>query len=89
MMGFMDILKLVFVGLIFGAIARFVLPGKQNMGWIMTAVLGVAGSLLANYAGTALGFYKQGDSAGWIASIIGAVILLVIYGMAKGKAAGE
>jgi uncharacterized membrane protein YeaQ/YmgE (transglycosylase-associated protein family) len=84
-----QIVKLVFLGLFFGAVARFILPGKQNMGWIMTAVLGVAGSFLANYAGAALGFYKQGEPASWIASIIGAVILLVVYGMVKSKASGE
>jgi uncharacterized membrane protein YeaQ/YmgE (transglycosylase-associated protein family) len=85
----MEYVSMAFVGLIIGAIARFVLPGKQNLGWIMTAVLGIAGSFLANYAGSALGLYKAGATVGYIASVIGAVILLVVYGMVKGKAAGE
>jgi uncharacterized membrane protein YeaQ/YmgE (transglycosylase-associated protein family) len=85
----MEYLGMAFLGLIIGAIARFVLPGKQSMGWIMTAVLGIAGSFLANYAGAAIGWYKSGDTAGYIASIIGAVILLVIYGMVKGKVVSE
>ena len=62
---------------------RMLKPGNDSMGWIMTGVLGVAGSFLAQYAGTALGLYQQGDAAGWIASVVGAIILLVIYGMLK------
>ncbi len=85
----MSYLYMAFIGLIVGAVARFVLPGKQNLGWIMTAVLGIAGSFLANYVGAAIGWYKAGDVSGFIASVVGAVVLLVIYGMVKGKAAGE
>ncbi len=84
-----EYLYMAFIGLIVGAVARFVLPGEQKLGWIMTAVLGVAGSFLANYAGTALGWYKGGEVSGFIASVVGAVILLVIYGMIKNKAAGQ
>lgn len=85
----MQYVWMVVVGLLVGAVARFLLPGKQNLGWIMTAVLGIAGSFLANYAGAALGWYKAGEVSGFIASVVGAVILLVVYGMIKGKAAGE
>jgi uncharacterized membrane protein YeaQ/YmgE (transglycosylase-associated protein family) len=77
------------VGLVVGYIARALHPGKDNIGFIMTAVLGIAGSFLAQYAGTALGWYKQGETSGWIASVVGAIILLVIYGMVKGKATDE
>lgn len=73
------------VGLIVGLIARAVKPGDDKLGWIMTALLGVAGSFLASYVGVALGWYQQGDAAGWIASVLGAVILLVIYGLVKSK----
>ena len=55
------------------------------MGWIMTILLGIAGSLLASYAGVAMGWYQQGQAAGWIASIVGAIILLFIYGLVRGK----
>ncbi len=74
------------VGLVVGYIARALHPGKDNIGFIMTAILGIAGSFLAQYAGTALGWYKPGEVSGWIASVVGAIILLVIYGMVKGKA---
>ena len=82
----MSILGTILIGLVVGFIARAVKPGDDKLGWIMTAVLGVAGSFLASYAGTAMGWYKQGEAAGWIASVVGAVILLIIYGMVAKKA---
>ncbi len=82
----LSILGTILIGLVVGFIARAVKPGDDKLGWIMTAVLGVAGSFLASYAGTAMGWYKQGEAAGWIASVVGAVILLVIYGMVAKKA---
>ena len=77
----MSIITTLFVGLIVGFIARALKPGDDKLGWIMTALLGVAGSFLASYGGAALGLYRQGDVAGWIASVIGSVILLFIYAM--------
>ena len=71
------------VGLVVGFVARMIKPGDDQMGWFMTGLLGIAGSFLAQYAGTARGLYKQGDAVGWIASVVGAVLLLVIYGMVK------
>jgi uncharacterized membrane protein YeaQ/YmgE (transglycosylase-associated protein family) len=85
----MEYLKLAVVGLIIGFVARMLMPGKQNMGWIMTAVLGIAGSFLANFVGSALNWYKAGDAAGWIAGVVGAIVLLVVYGMVKNKAADK
>ncbi|MEY2953877.1 MAG: hypothetical protein RLZZ401_1964 [Pseudomonadota bacterium] len=79
----MSLIGTFLVGLVVGFIARMLKPGNDSMGWIMTGVLGVAGSFLAQYAGTALGLYRQGDIAGWIASVVGAIILLLIYGMLK------
>ena len=81
----MGIITTIIVGLIVGAIARFVLPGEQKMGWIMTCVLGIAGSLVAGYVGQALGWYKAGEAAGWIGSVVGAVVLLVVVGMVRKK----
>jgi uncharacterized membrane protein YeaQ/YmgE (transglycosylase-associated protein family) len=83
----MSILGTLFIGLIVGFIARAVKPGEDKLGWIMTALLGVAGSFVATYAGAAMGLYRQGDVAGFIASVIGAVILLFVYGLIKGKSA--
>ncbi len=82
-----SIIGTIVVGLIVGFIARALKPGDDKLGWIMTAVLGIAGSFLASYAGAALGLYKQGDAAGWIASVVGAIVLLFIYGMITKKSA--
>ena len=81
----LSILGTLLVGLVVGFIARAIKPGDDKLGWIMTALLGVAGSFLASYVGMAMGWYVQGDSAGWIASVLGAVVLLVVYGLVKGK----
>lgn len=83
----MSLLGTLFIGLIVGFIARAVKPGDDRLGWIMTALLGVAGSFVATYAGAAMGLYRQGDVAGFIASVIGAVVLLFVYGLIKGKSA--
>ena len=81
----MSIIGTIFVGLIVGLLARAIKPGDDKLGWIMTLVLGIAGSLLARYAGVAMGWYADGEAAGWIASIVGAIILLFIYGMVRKK----
>ena len=75
----MSIIGIIFIGLIVGLIARFIKPGNDSMGWIMTILLGVGGSIAATYGGQALGIYKVGESAGFIGAVIGAVVLLVIY----------
>ena len=81
----MSIIGTLFIGLIVGLVARFIKPGNDGMGWIMTIVLGIIGSLAADYGGQAMGLYRPGESAGWIASIIGAIVVLFIYGLIKGK----
>ena len=75
----MGLIYTLVIGLIIGAIAKLLVPGRDPGGWIMTIVLGIAGALLGTFLGRTLGIYSQGQGAGWIASIIGAVILLLIY----------
>ena len=82
------IIGTILIGLVVGFIARAIKPGDDKLGLIMTAVLGVAGSFVATFVGSALGLYKQGDAAGWIASVLGAVVLLFIYSMVKNKSGG-
>ena len=82
----MSFLGTVLVGLVVGLIARAIKPGDDKMGWILTILLGIAGSLVAGYVGRAAGWYQPGEPAGWIASVIGAIVLLVIYGMVRRKA---
>jgi uncharacterized membrane protein YeaQ/YmgE (transglycosylase-associated protein family) len=82
----LSLIGTIIVGFIVGLIARAVKPGDDKLGWIMTTVLGVAGSLLATYVGSAMGWYSPGATAGWIASVVGAIVLLVVYGLVKKKA---
>lgn len=72
------------VGLVVGLIARVILPGTQSLGIILTAVLGIAGSLVARFAGQAMGWYAEGEPAGFLAAVVGAVVLLFIVGRLKG-----
>lgn len=78
-----SILGTLFVGLIVGLIARAVKPGDDKLGWIMTALLGVAGAFFATYVGVSMGWYAEGTAAGWIASVVGAIVLLVLYGLVR------
>ncbi|MDH4562947.1 MULTISPECIES: GlsB/YeaQ/YmgE family stress response membrane protein [unclassified Pseudomonas] len=79
----MGIIGTIIIGLIVGLIARFIKPGDDSMGWIMTILLGVGGSLLATYGGQAVGIYQAGQAAGFIGAVVGAVVLLVIYGLVR------
>ena len=79
----MGLIGTIVIGLIVGLIARFPKPGDDSMGWIMTILLGIGGSLLATYGGQALGIYQAGQAAGFIGAVVGAVILLVIYAFVK------
>ena len=83
----MGIIGTIFIGLIVGLLARFIKPGDDSMGWIMTILLGVAGSFLASYVGVAMGWYEAGQPAGWIASIVGAIVILFIYSLVRSKSA--
>ncbi|MPZ43192.1 MAG: GlsB/YeaQ/YmgE family stress response membrane protein [Betaproteobacteria bacterium] len=79
----MSYVWMVVIGFVAGLIARALHPGDDKLGLILTAVLGIAGSLLANFVGQALGWYGAGETAGFIASVIGAIVLLAIYSMVK------
>lgn len=75
------------IGLIVGAIAKFLMPGRDPGGFIITMLLGIAGSFVATWIGQAVGWYGPGQSAGFIASVIGAIILLAIYHMFRRRTA--
>jgi len=85
----MYILWTLLIGLVVGALAKFVMPGKDPGGAIVTIILGVAGSFIAGMLGKALGWYELGDGPGIIASVIGAVILLAIYRAVIGRRAAN
>ena len=77
----MGLIVTIIVGFIVGLIARAIMPGNQSMGLIMTTTLGIVGALLARYGGAVLGLHPAGSPVGWIASIIGAIIVLFLYGL--------
>ncbi len=83
----MGILWTIVLGLVIGVIAKFLHPGKENMGFLMTILLGVAGSFLAGVVGQFFGWYRAGEGAGFIASVVAAIVLLVIYGKVRGSGA--
>ena len=73
------------IGFVVGLIARAILPGTQSLGIIMTAVLGIAGALIAGFIGQAAGWYAEGQPAGFLASVIGAIVLLFVVSKIKGS----
>ncbi len=77
----MSFIIAIVIGFIAGLIARAIHPGNDKAGFIVTTLLGIAGSLVATYGGRMLGFYAEGSSAGFIASVLGAIVILFIYNM--------
>lgn len=80
----MQYVWMVLVGFVVGLVARWILPGTQSLGFILTSLLGIAGSFLAGLAGQQLGWYATGQPAGFIVSVIGAALLLFVVGKLKG-----
>ena len=81
----MGILGTIIVGLIVGAIAKLLMPGKDPGGFIITILLGLAGAFVATYLGQAMNWYRVGEPASWIGSVIGAMLLLLVYRLTFGK----
>ena len=77
------------VGFVVGLIARAILPGTQSLGLILTSLLGIAGGFIAGFIGQQLGWYGPGQAAGFIASVIGAIVLLFIVGKLKGSSSSS
>jgi len=71
----------IIFGLIVGAIAKLVMPGRDPGGWVVTILLGIAGALIGGWLGRAAGWYGPNEGAGWLMSIVGAIVLLAIYRM--------
>lgn len=79
----MEIIWTIILGLIVGAVAKLLMPGRDPGGWLITLALGLIGSFLGTFLGRAVGWYKEGQSAGFIASVLGAMLLLFIYRVVK------
>jgi len=80
---FMGIIWTIVLGFVIGVIAKLFHPGKEDMGFLMTIGLGIAGSFLAGIVGQYLGWYQAGEGAGFIMSVICAILLLLVYGKIK------
>ena len=83
----MGIIWTIIIGFIVGLVAKFLMPGRDPGGFIVTVIIGIVGSVIATYLGRAMGIYRVGESAGSIAAVLGAVILLFVYRMTIGRRA--
>ncbi|MBV7482826.1 GlsB/YeaQ/YmgE family stress response membrane protein [Bordetella sp. BOR01] len=83
----MSIIIMIIVGFVVGLIARAIMPGDQNMGIIMTSLLGIVGAVVAGFLGQSLGWYAAGEPAGWIGSVVGAIVVLFVVGLITKKRA--
>ena len=81
----MEIIYAILIGLVVGIVAKFLMPGKDPGAFIITTLLGIAGAIVAKYLGRAMGWYRAGEPAGFIASVVGAIILLVLYRVFLGR----
>jgi uncharacterized membrane protein YeaQ/YmgE (transglycosylase-associated protein family) len=82
----MGILWTLIIGFVAGVIAKFIMPGdNEPTGFILTAILGIVGAFVATFLGQALGWYRPGEGAGLIGAVVGAVVVLVVYGMVAGR----
>ena len=81
------VIAAILSGIIIGALAKFVMPGRDPGGLVVTMLLGIAGALLGGFLGRSLGLYSPDQSAGWLMSILGAVVLLALYRMLVGRRA--
>ena len=81
----MSIIWTILIGFLIGVVAKFLMPGRDPAGFIITVLIGIAGSVIAGYLGGALGWYRVGEPTGFIASVIGAMILLFVYRMVTGR----
>jgi uncharacterized membrane protein YeaQ/YmgE (transglycosylase-associated protein family) len=82
----MGILWTIIIGFVAGVIAKFIMPGENEpSGFILTSILGIVGAFVATFLGQALGWYRPGEGAGLIGAVVGAIIVLVIYGMVAGR----
>ena len=83
----MSVIAAIFIGLLVGVVAKLLMPGRDPGGFIVTILLGLAGSFVGGLIGRGLGWYQEGEPAGFIASVVGAIILLLLYRLIAGRKA--
>ena len=84
----LHLIGVIVIGAIVGLIAKFLVPGRDPGGFIVTPLIGIRGAIVATYLGQFFGFYDQGQNAGFLASVIGAVIILLVYRASRGRSGG-
>ncbi len=83
----MSLIIALLIGLVVGVIAKFIMPGRDGGGIILTALLGVVGAMAATYLGQAMGIYRAGEAAGFVGAVIGAILILAVYRMVARRTA--
>jgi uncharacterized membrane protein YeaQ/YmgE (transglycosylase-associated protein family) len=82
----MGIIWTIIIGFLAGVVAKFIMPGRNEpSGFILTTILGIVGAVIATYVGQAIGWYRAGEGAGFIGAVVGAIIVLAIWGMIAGR----
>ncbi|UPK24149.1 GlsB/YeaQ/YmgE family stress response membrane protein [Bradyrhizobium sp. 195] len=82
----MSLLWTIIIGFLAGVIAKFIMPGdNEPSGFILTTILGIVGAFVASYLGQALGWYRPGEGAGLIGAVVGAIVVLFVYGLVAGR----
>jgi uncharacterized membrane protein YeaQ/YmgE (transglycosylase-associated protein family) len=81
----MGIIGWIFFGLIVGIVAKFLTPGRDPGGFIVTALIGIAGALIGGFLGRAIGLYQENDPVGFVMAVIGSIVLLLLYRMVAGR----
>jgi uncharacterized membrane protein YeaQ/YmgE (transglycosylase-associated protein family) len=82
----MSVLWTIIIGFLAGVIAKFIMPGdNEPSGFILTTILGIVGAFVASYLGQAMGWYRPGEGAGLVGAVVGAIVVLVVYGMVAGR----
>jgi uncharacterized membrane protein YeaQ/YmgE (transglycosylase-associated protein family) len=81
----MSIIWAILIGFLVGIVAKFLMPGRDGGGFFITALLGIVGALVATFLGQAMGIYSAGQSAGFIGAVVGAIVVLFIYNLIRGR----
>jgi uncharacterized membrane protein YeaQ/YmgE (transglycosylase-associated protein family) len=81
----MSIIWAILIGFLVGIVAKFLMPGRDGGGFFITAILGIVGALVATFLGQAMGIYSAGQSAGFIGAVVGAIVVLFVYNLIRGR----
>jgi uncharacterized membrane protein YeaQ/YmgE (transglycosylase-associated protein family) len=81
----MGVIGWIVFGLLVGIVARFLMPGRDPGGFVITAIIGIVGALLGGYLGRAIGWYREGEAAGFVMAVVGSIVLLALYRLVVGR----